>query len=144
MCITLDMLPLWDAIPEEGSGWKQAGGEPREIGAAAGLDPQDKEFRGGVAVQRTKSRFELVQAAGGGFEEQQDFRGRFDFPLPPVYGLSGRDEGGAGGEALLHQSVGQGLGFLTGTGGGEDDLGVGFGCNHRQYCMTRCPLSCSG
>lgn len=68
MCITLDMLPLWDAIPKIESGWQKAGGEPFQVSPAAGVDSQDEEFRGSVDVQGVKASLKLSQPAGLCFE----------------------------------------------------------------------------
>jgi len=97
--------------------------QPVEIGLTGGVDGEDEELGGLVAVELVEAGFEGGKLIGAGFEQEEGFRGRFDLALPAVDGLDGGHESGAGCESLLDQNAAQTGGFIGVGRGGEDETG---------------------
>jgi len=64
-----------------------------------------------------------LELATVGFDDQLPFFVVFDVTFPGVGGLDGKP-GDAGGEFFLDEAAGDGLGFLGGGGGDENDESV--------------------
>jgi hypothetical protein len=71
---------------------------------------------------------ELLELFGGALDQEEDFRGGFQFVLPPVMGFDAGDEVDASGEMLLQDDVGDAACFQDGGSGDEDEArGEGHG-----------------
>jgi len=92
--------------------------EPVEIGRAGGFDREDEELGSLVSVEGVEAGFEGGELGGGSFEQEQSFGGGFNLALPPVDGLCGGQEGGAGGQAFFDQRAGELGGGFGGVVGG--------------------------
>ena len=65
--------------------------------------------------------FEGLQAAGGGFYQEEMFAGGFDFSFPAVNRFYGGDlDVDAGGEVFLEEGAGDFAGFVERGAGDED------------------------
>jgi len=136
--------------------WKPAEGQNiRRRGHCRGLQGSQEASRGrrGCRLRRAgqgipasgscaarAAGFESGDLGGAGLEQQQGLGRRFNLPLPPVDGVDGGDECGAGGEALLDQvrprrAASSGVaqvvrtifacGSVSGMGGSMDSLRAG-------------------
>lgn len=99
---------------------------------------QDEELRDFVGVKRTQQRFHALDLGNRGFDDEKNFVGGFDRTLPAVYRCETRDEIHAGGQAFFDKGACDALGFLSRTGGAEDEANVG-GRRHRLQ-VTGCGL----
>lgn len=104
----------------------EGGGEPLQVGLGAGLDGEGEDFGDLVGVEFLKGGFEGRVGGAGGFDEAEDFIGRFDLILPTINRVDSGNEIDAGGHLPFDQSCAN-LSRLLGIGkGAEDQQDVGF------------------
>lgn len=98
-----------------------------------GLGSEHEELGNVVGVQIAQRGFEGVEMLRGGLDEEQNFARGFDGAVPAIDRRETGQEIDARGHALLHERVGDALGFVTRAGGGEDEAGFCGGQDHMRY-----------
>ena len=87
--------------------WQATPVHPVEVTPASRVQRQNEKFRVVIGMLGENQCFQRWQSRFPSFQNQQDFRSRFNFPLPPVMRFDAGNEVCAGNQACLQCRLGQ-------------------------------------